>query len=114
MNFQLTSAARARMHEYLQRDSDAIGVRFGARRTGCSGFAYVVDIASEVGSDDSVFEDDGLRIVVDRKWLPFIDGTEIDYAKQGINAAFVFRNPNATGGCGCGESFTVEPEALKS
>ena len=114
MNFQLTSAARARMHEYLQRDKAAIGVRFGARRTGCSGFAYVVDLASEVGSDDSVFEDDGLRIVVDRKWLPFIDGTEIDYAKQGINAAFVFRNPNATGGCGCGESFTVEPEALKS
>ncbi len=114
MNFQLTSAARARMHEYLQRDADAIGVRFGARRTGCSGFAYVVDLASEVGSDDSVFDDDGLRIVVDRKWLPFINGTEIDYAKQGINAAFVFRNPNATGECGCGESFTVEPEVLKS
>ena len=114
MNFQLTSAACARMHEYLQRDNDAIGVRFGARRTGCSGFAYVVDLASEVNSDDSVFDDDGLRIVVDRKWLPFIDGTEIDYTKQGINAAFVFRNPNATGECGCGESFTVEPEALKS
>ncbi|MEO7917402.1 MAG: iron-sulfur cluster assembly accessory protein [Dokdonella sp.] len=113
MTFQLTSAARERMHDYLARNGDAIGVRFGARRTGCSGFAYVVDLAGEVGANDSVFDDEGLRIVVDRKWLPFIDGTEIDYAKQGINAAFVFRNPNATGECGCGESFTVEPAELK-
>lgn len=111
MAFQLTSAARERMHDFLRRDSAAVAVRFGARRTGCSGFAYVVDMASEVGSNDDVFDDDGLRIVVDRKWLPFIDGTEIDYARQGINSAFVFRNPNATGECGCGESFTVDAEA---
>lgn len=111
MAFQLTDAARQRMHEFLGRDASAIGVRFGARRTGCSGFAYVVEMADAVGDNDSVFDDDGIRIVVDRKWLPFIDGTEIDFARQGINAAFVFRNPNATGECGCGESFTVEAEA---
>lgn len=113
MAFQLTPAARQRMLEYLQRDASALGVRFGARRTGCSGLAYVVDLASEIGSDDRVFDEDGIRIVVDNKWLPFIDGTEIDYARQGINAAFVFRNPNATGECGCGESFTVATD-LKS
>lgn len=110
MAFQITPAARQRMTEFLQRDDAALGVRFGARRTGCSGFAYVVDMASEIGANDNVFDDDGLRIVVDRKWLPFIDGTEIDYARQGINSAFVFRNPNATGECGCGESFTVETD----
>lgn len=108
MTIQLTDAAVRRMHDYLAKDAAAVGVRFGIRRTGCSGFGYTVDLAERIGEDDAVFEQDGLRLVVDRKALPFVDGTEIDFTRQGLNATFVFRNPNATGECGCGESFTVD------
>lgn len=111
MTIQLTTAARDRMRDFLARSGAAAGVRFGIRRTGCSGFGYTVDLAESVGENDHVFDDDGVRLVVDAKWLPFIDGTEIDYQRQGLNANFVFRNPNATGECGCGESFTVDPAA---
>jgi iron-sulfur cluster assembly protein len=107
MAIQLTSAARERMHDFLAKTPDALGVRFGIKRTGCSGFGYTVDLAAAIAENDRVFEQDGLRLVVDAKALPFVDGTEIDFQRQGLNAAFVFRNPNATGACGCGESFTV-------
>lgn len=108
MAIQLTSAARQRMHDFLARDPSAVGVRFGIKRTGCSGFGYTVDLADAIAENDQVFEQDGLQILVDRKALPFVDGTEIDFQRQGLNASFVFRNPNATGECGCGESFTVD------
>lgn len=108
MAIQLTSAARQRMHDFLARDPSAVGVRFGIKRTGCSGFGYTVDLANAIAENDQVFEQDGLQILVDRKALPFVDGTEIDFQRQGLNASFVFRNPNATGECGCGESFTVD------
>ncbi|MFC4821165.1 HesB/IscA family protein [Dokdonella ginsengisoli] len=108
MAIQLTSAARQRMQDFLAREPSAVGVRFGIKRTGCSGFGYTVDIANVVAENDQVFEQDGLQILVDRKALPFVDGTEIDFQRQGLNASFVFRNPNATGECGCGESFTVD------
>ena len=111
MSIQITDAARQRMHDFLAKQPDAYGVRFGIRRTGCSGFGYTVDLAAAVAENDTVFEQDGLRLVVDRKALPFVDGTEIDFQRQGLNASFVFRNPNATGECGCGESFTVETQA---
>jgi iron-sulfur cluster assembly protein len=111
MAIQLTAAARQRMHDFVARQPDAYGVRFGIRRTGCSGFGYTVDLATAVAESDTVFEQDGLRLVVDRKALPFVAGTEIDFQRQGLNASFVFRNPNATGECGCGESFTVETQA---
>jgi iron-sulfur cluster assembly protein len=111
MAIQLTEAAKQRMQDYLSKASGAVGVRFGIKRTGCSGFGYVVDLADAVGESDSVFDEDGVRIVVDRKWLPFVDGTEIDFQKHGLNAQFVFKNPNATGECGCGESFTIAPAA---
>jgi iron-sulfur cluster assembly protein len=111
MAIQLTAAARQRMHDFVARQPDAYGVRFGIRRTGCSGFGYTVDLATAVAESDTVFEQDGLRLVVDREALPFVDGTEIDFQRQGLNASFVFRNPNATGECGCGESFTVETQA---
>lgn len=107
MAIQITAAARQRMRDFLARQSSAVGVRFGIRRTGCSGFGYTVDLADAIAENDAVFEEDGVRIVVDRKALPFVDGTEIDFQRQGLNASFVFRNPNATGECGCGESFTV-------
>lgn len=108
MAIQLTSAARQRMQDFLAREPSAVGVRFGIKRTGCSGFGYTVDLANAIAENDQVFEQDGLQILVDRKALPFVDGTEIDFQRQGLNASFVFRNPNATGECGCGESFTVD------
>lgn len=108
MAIQLTSAARQRMQDFLAREPSAVGVRFGIKRTGCSGFGYTVDLADAIAENDQVFEQDGLQILVDRKALPFVDGTEIDFQRQGLNASFVFRNPNATGECGCGESFTVD------
>jgi len=108
MTIQLTNAARQRMQDFVAREPGALGVRFGIKRTGCSGFGYTVDLANAIAENDEVLEQDGLRLVVDRKALPFVDGTEIDFQRQGLNAGFVFRNPNATGECGCGESFTVD------
>jgi iron-sulfur cluster assembly protein len=109
MHIQLTPAARSRMQNFLDANPDAAGVRFGVRKTGCSGYAYMVEIADTIAANDQVIEQDGVRLVIDTKSLPFVDGTEIDFARQGLNAAFVFRNPNVTGECGCGESFTINP-----
>ncbi len=107
MTITITDSANQRMRQFLAQAPAAHGVRFGVKRTGCSGFAYVVDLAEAVGSDDQVVEIDGVRVVVDQKSLPLIDGTVIDFQRKGLNASFVFHNPNATGECGCGESFTV-------
>jgi len=108
MAIQITAAARQRMQNFLAANPQAAGVRFGVRKTGCSGYAYVVDIADRLAANDRVIEQDGVKLVVDDKSLPLVDGTEIDFERQGLNATFVFRNPNSTGECGCGESFTVE------
>ncbi len=108
MAIQMTEAAQSRINDFLAKDPGALGVRLGIKRTGCSGYAYTVDLADSVADDDRVFDQDGIRVVVDAKAMPFVDGTEIDYRRDGLNAAFVFRNPNATGECGCGESFTVD------
>jgi iron-sulfur cluster assembly protein len=111
MHIQLTPAARSRMQNFLDANPEAAGVRFGVRKTGCSGYAYMVEIAQTIAANDQVIEQDGVRLVIDTKSLPLVDGTEIDFARQGLNAAFVFRNPNVTGECGCGESFTINPAA---
>ena len=84
-----------------------VGLRIGIKRTGCSGLAYVVNHADPVTADDVVFDQDGVRVVVDRQALQLIDGTVVDFVREGLNEAFRFRNPNAKGECGCGESFTV-------
>ena len=110
MNIQLTHAARQRMQKFLAGQPGAAGVRFGVRKTGCSGYAYMVEIADAVGASDHVVEQDGVKLVIDDKSVPFVDGTEIDFARQGLNSNFVFRNPNVTGECGCGESFTVKEQ----
>ncbi|MEO8459683.1 MAG: iron-sulfur cluster assembly accessory protein [Dokdonella sp.] len=107
MSIELTDAARQRVSDFLAKDANSRAVRFGIKRTGCSGFGYTVDMAETIAPEDHVFEQDGVRFVVDPKALPFIDGTRIDFVKQGLGANFVFHNPNATGECGCGESFTV-------
>jgi len=108
MNIQLTAAARERMQNFLASRPHAAGVRFGVRKTGCSGYAYIVEIADSVESGDHLVEHDGVKLVVDTRSLPFVEGTQIDFARQGLNSSFVFRNPNVTGECGCGESFTIE------
>ena len=113
MAIELTPTASARMRDFLARNPAAPGVRFGIKRTGCSGFGYTVDLASEVTGNDKVFDLDGIKLVVDAKALPFVEGTRIDYAREGMNATFVFHNPNATGECGCGESFTVAEQGME-
>jgi len=107
MSISLTSAAADRVKNFLGRRGRGVGLRLGIKKTGCSGFAYVVNYADEIGSNDLVFEDQGVKVIVDRESLGFIDGTQIDFVKQGLNEAFRFRNPNVKGECGCGESFTV-------
>lgn len=107
MTISITPPARQRMRQFLAQAPAAAAVRFGVRRTGCSGFAYVVDLAERVSEEDRRFEIDGVPVVVDARSLPLLEGTEIDFQRQGLNARFVFRNPNVTGECGCGESFTV-------
>ena len=82
-------------------------MRVGVKKTGCSGYAYVVDYADSIESGDAVFDYGGVKVVVDPKSLALIDGTEVDFVKDGINEAFKFRNPNVKGECGCGESFNV-------
>lgn len=108
MSIALTEAAARRVEEFLARRPGAIGLRFGVRRTGCSGWAYDVDLADGLRPDDHVFESRGLKVIVDARSLSLVDGTEIDFARKGLNAEFVFRNPKASAECGCGESFTVD------
>ena len=107
MSISLTSAAADRVRSFLGRRGHGVGLRLSVKKTGCSGFAYVVNYADEIGADDLVFEDQGVKVIVDRGSLGYIDGTEVDFVKQGLNEAFRFRNPNVKGECGCGESFTV-------
>lgn len=107
MAVSLAPAALERIRGYVAGSPGALGLRFGVRRSGCSGWGYAVDLAREQHDDDRVFEQDGVRIYVDADSLPLVDGTEIDFLKQGLNEHFVFRNPNVAGECGCGESFTT-------
>jgi iron-sulfur cluster assembly protein len=112
MSISLTSAAAARVQQFQQQNAAAIGLRFGVKKTGCSGFAYVVDVTETQMSDDLVFESQGVKVFVDPASLAVVQGTEIDYQRQGLNSTFVFANPNVTGACGCGESFSIEREAI--
>lgn len=107
MSLRLTSRAEARVLEYLRRRGSGVGLRVGVTETGCSGYSYVLDYADEVGQDDVVMRQNELSIVVARESLPLLEGTEVDFIQKDLNEQFVFTNPNATGECGCGESFTV-------
>ena len=107
----LAPAALERIRGFLAETPAAIGLRFGVKRTGCSGWGYVVDLARELREGDTVFGQDGVRIHVDADSLALVDGTEIDFLKQGLNEQFVFRNPNVAAECGCGESFTTDAAA---
>jgi iron-sulfur cluster assembly protein len=107
MAISLTNAAADRVRSYIEKRDDALGLRLGITETGCSGYSYVINYADRIGEDDIVFEDKGIKVVVDPKALKLIDGTEVDFVKNGLNEAFSFRNPNIKGECGCGESFNV-------
>jgi len=107
MSISLTNAAAERVKNFLHRRGHGVGLRIGVKKTGCSGFAYVINYADDVHNNDIVFEEQGVKVIVDRESLGFIDGTQVDFVKQGLNEAFRFRNPNVKGECGCGESFTV-------
>ncbi len=107
MAISLTTSAADRIRTYLGARGHGVGLRLGVKKTGCSGFAYVVNYAEAVNAGDVVFEDQGVKVIVDADSLRYIDGTEVDFVKQGLNEAFKFRNPNIKGECGCGESFTV-------
>jgi iron-sulfur cluster assembly protein len=107
MAISLTPSAAERVRTFLESRGRGIGLRLGVRKTGCSGFAYVINYADDAGERDVVFEDRGVKVIVDPDSLPLIDGTQVDFVKQGLNEAFKFRNPNVKGECGCGESFNV-------
>ena len=107
MAISLTESAAERVSSYLEKRGHGVGLRVGVKPTGCSGYSYVVNYADEIGGEDIVFEDRGVKIVVDPEALELIDGTEVDFIKNGLNEAFSFKNPNVTGECGCGESFNI-------
>jgi iron-sulfur cluster assembly protein len=107
MAISLTKPAAERVLNHLERRGSGLGLRVGVKKTGCNGFAYVVNYADEIGAADVVFEDRDVKIVVDAESLKLIDGTEVDFIKEGLNEAFRFRNPNVSGECGCGESFSI-------
>ena len=107
MAISLTESAADRVRTFLASRGRGLGLRLGVRKTGCSGFAYVVNYADDSRPDDVVFEDQGVKVFVDRESLTLVNGTIVDFVKQGLNEAFKFSNPNVKCECGCGESFSV-------
>lgn len=107
MAITLTDAAASRVQAFLQNRGNGLGVRLGVKTSGCSGLAYVLEFVDELEDEDEVFEDRGVKVIIDRKSLVYLDGTELDYGKEGLNEGFKFNNPNVKDECGCGESFKI-------
>jgi len=107
MGITLTENAAKRVAGFLSRRGRGVGLRVGVRTTGCSGLAYKIEYADEIRPDDHRFDSHGITVVVDPKSLPYLAGTELDFAKDGLNEGFKFNNPNVKDECGCGESFNV-------
>ena len=107
MAISMTPAAADRVRSFLHNRGKGIGLRVGVKTTGCSGLAYVLEFVDTLNDDDQVFEQDNLKLIVDGKSLVYIEGTQLDFVKEGLNEGFQFNNPNVNGECGCGESFTV-------
>ena len=103
----LTPPALAKMHEHMRRRENALGIRLGVRTSGCNGYAYVLEFVSELSSTDTVVENDGIKLFFDPKSVVALEGTELDYVRQGLNEGFEYNNPNVKASCGCGESFTI-------
>ena len=106
MAISLTPIASERVRSFLDRDG-GVGLRLGVKKTGCSGWAYTVELADEIRDDDIVFQQGDVKVVVASDNLAFLDGSEIDFVAEGLGSSFQFRNPNVTEECGCGESFTI-------
>ena len=107
MSITLTEIAAQRVQNFLVNRGSGLGIRLAVQTTGCSGLGYNLEFVDTTNDDDTIFEDRGVKVVVDAKSLIYLDGTEVDYVKEGLNEGFEFKNPNAKGECGCGESFTV-------
>ncbi|ODP96904.1 MULTISPECIES: iron-sulfur cluster assembly protein IscA [Salinivibrio] len=107
MAITMTQAASDRVRAFLDNRGKGIGLRLGVRTSGCSGMAYVLEFADELQEGDQVFERDGVKVIVDSKSLLYLEGTELDFVKEGLNEGFQFNNPNVSSECGCGESFNV-------
>ena len=107
MSITLTESAAQHVKKFLAKRGKGEGLRLGVRTSGCSGLAYVLEYVDRVETEDNVFEDRGVKVVVDPKSLAYLDGTEVDYTREGLNEGFKFNNPNVKDSCGCGESFNV-------
>ncbi|WP_117233642.1 iron-sulfur cluster assembly protein IscA [Vibrio maerlii] len=107
MAITMTDTAASRVRTFLENRGKGIGLRLGVKTTGCSGMAYVLEFVDELNEEDEVFEHSGVKVIIDPKSLVYLDGTELDYVKEGLNEGFEFNNPNAKSECGCGESFNV-------
>jgi iron-sulfur cluster assembly protein len=107
MSISLTLAAAERVRNSLVKRGRGEGLRLGVRTSGCSGMAYVIEYADKIEPQDVVYESNGVKVIVDPKSLTYLDGTELDYTREGLNEGFKFSNPNVKDSCGCGESFNV-------
>jgi iron-sulfur cluster assembly protein len=107
MGITVTESALRQIKKVLTQQAKAEGLRVGVKKTGCSGYSYVLGFVEQVEADDTVFEHDGVKIVIDKQALGLLDGTELDYQREGLNESFKFHNPKVTATCGCGESFSV-------
>ncbi len=107
MAITLTEPAAERVKAFLENRGKGVGLRLGIKTMGCSGMAYVLEFVDEINPEDEVFEDSGVKVIVDKKSLVYLDGTELDYTRDGLNEGFKFNNPKEKAACGCGESFTV-------
>lgn len=107
MSVKLSSSAINQVKTQLEKRGKGVGMRLSVKKAGCSGFAYVIDFADELQDDDNVFDNNGVKVIVNNSDLDFLDGMELDYTREGISEAFRFNNPNVKATCGCGESFTV-------
>ena len=107
MAITMTQTAAERVKKFLVSRGKGEGLRLGVKTTGCSGMAYVLEFADSIETEDQVFEAHGVKVIVDPKSMVYLDGTELDYAKEGLNEGFKFKNPNVKDECGCGESFNI-------
>ncbi|WP_230621499.1 iron-sulfur cluster assembly protein IscA [Aggregatibacter sp. Marseille-P9115] len=107
MSITLTESAADRVKTFLEKRGKGIGLRLGIKTSGCSGLSYMLEFVDTLNEDDQVFEQHGVKVIVDTKSLVYLDGTQLDFAKEGLNEGFKFTNPNVKDECGCGESFNV-------
>ena len=107
MAVTLTDRAAQHVQRYIEKRGKGVGLRLGVKTTGCSGLAYKLEFADEILPEDQTFESNGVRVLIDPKSLAYLDGTELDFVREGLNEGFKFNNPNEKDRCGCGESFNV-------